>query len=248
MRISDTTRTVNHLEWRLTGIINDLRWRQVPGCQSPGYRGQMAVSITKETEACKTRIDYTKPYNIVSLFPTSALIWLHLNIILTKQIVHCDFVGAMFAVGHQKWAAVTGTQLYFGRDVLLLQQPMSSGFTARRTSQGHWVYGVAATQFAPPLPSWASDSERPERWGGRQLLSTSVSPLAQSCLSKQHISQTQRKSQQRLYVLRKLKSFYLRPKLLLDLYRSIVRTYPYLLQHDLSFFSFSHREKQAPQK
>ena len=39
---------------------------------------------------------------------------------------------------------------------------------------------------------------------------------------QQHTPHTQRKSQQRLYVLRRLKSFHLRPELMLNLYRSII--------------------------
>ena len=57
----------------------------------------------------------------------------------------------------------------------------------------------------------------------------------------QHITSTQRKGQQRLYVPRTLKSFHLRPKHLSTHHR----THSYLLHHDLSFVSFSLREKQA---
>jgi hypothetical protein len=51
----------------------------------------------------------------------------------------------------------------------------------------------------------------------------------------EHISLTQRKCQQRLYVLRRLRSFQLKPKLLLNLYRSIIE--PLLVYCSMIFLS-----------
>ena len=61
---------------------------------------------------------------------------------------------------------------------------------------------------------------------------------------QQHISHTQRKSQQRLYVLWATEIVSSSTRTSIESLPKYHRTNPYLLQHDLSFFSFSHRENK----